>query len=143
MKRLTQLHYDLRAGQPMGDCVRTALACILDEPVPEAVPHFVEFQRRYDEINERYDWWRALRIYLHRSHRLDAISVEAQFPIYHDDAVSHPYVILVGASPRMEGTNHAVIADATTGEIVWDPHPSRDGILDRAYVIALTDTYPI
>lgn len=143
MKRLTQVHYDLRAGQPAGDCVRTALACILDEPAPDAVPHFVEFQRRYDEIGETYDWWRAARIYTRRSHRLDLVSLEPTFPTYSDPPMSHPYVILAGGSPRSTDWNHAVVADATTGEIVWDPHPSRDGLLDSSYVIALTDFYPI
>lgn len=34
--------------------------------------------------------------------------------------------LVYGTSPRGNGINHVVVADH--GRIVWDPHPSRDGL---------------
>ena len=50
-----------------------------------------------------------------------------------------PYIILNGGSPRGEFA-HCVVADAATGDIVHDPHPSRDGITSITGAFALVPT---
>lgn len=40
----------------------------------------------------------------------------------------HLRVIACGVSPRDPEGTHAVVADAETGDIVHDPHPSRAGL---------------
>jgi hypothetical protein len=97
-----------------GNCMQAAIATVLRKPL-DAVPHFGAFA-----------WWPgALRLWL-RGEGLDYTIVKAP-PIPRERAM------LCGQSPR--GSAHAVVSEG--GAIVWDPHPSRDGLTDitGAYVI--------
>jgi hypothetical protein len=55
-----------------------------------------------------------------------------------------PLCIIRGTSPR--GIGHAVVGDTATGEMVHDPHPSREGLVEinsRLYIFqqpAITDS---
>lgn len=90
-----------------GNCMQAAVASMLSLPM-EAVPHFVSFT-----------WWpAALKLYL-RGLDLDSRRIAAP-PIPEERA------LLLGVSPR--GYQHAVVSEG--GEIVWDPHPSRDGLAE-------------
>ena len=93
-----------------GDCMRTAVASLLDLPV-EAVPHFALF-------SAPGAWFDAFSLWL----------VGKGLRI-------HPVVkpsdgcLAIGMSPR--GVEHVVVWD---GSGLWhDPHPSQGGIEPRQY----------
>ena len=102
-----------------GNCMQAAIATVLSKPM-DAVPHFGAFA----------SWPYALRLWL-RGEGLDYTIVSAP-PIPNERAM------LCGKSPR--GHAHAVVSEG--GRIVWDPHPSRDGLTEvsGAYVIHEWDT---
>tara|TARA_B100000519_G_scaffold202912_1_gene222979 strand:- start:40475 stop:40870 length:396 start_codon:yes stop_codon:yes gene_type:complete len=99
----------------VGDCWRSAIASVLGVP-RDAVPHFV---RDYGD-----DWMRATLDWLQTNEQPTLRYTEDYtFPIGRS---ASPYVMMAGKSPR--GHPHAVVADARTGEVVHDPHPSREGL---------------
>lgn len=102
-----------------GNCMQAAVATILRKPL-DAVPHFGAFSY----------WPGALRLWL-RGEGLDYTHVKAP-PIPQERAM------LCGQSPR--GYAHAVVSEG--GAVVWDPHPSRDGLttVTGAYLIHEWDT---
>lgn len=114
--------------QAVGDCWRTAVACLLDLTDPTEVPHFIAIDRaRGDESSTR--WWTDTVDFVNR-HTPDGLTLRLLtpvFPIYADPDGGYPHVIATGPSPRGDWY-HAVIVDARTGELVWDPHPSRAGL---------------
>lgn len=89
-----------------GNCLQAAVASLLDLPLA-AVPHFVTFL-----------WWpQALELW-----------ARGEGLTYHEeptDTIPERRCIVGGKSPR--GFAHAVIGEG--GRIVWDPHPSRDGLV--------------
>ena len=50
-----------------------------------------------------------------------------------------PYILVDGISPR--GIPHVVVGDAETGDMVHDPHPSRNGLADITGCFVLHDNY--
>lgn len=104
-----------------GDCVRSAVASLLDYE-PHLVPHFIagDFDGRV--------WWYALKGWA-ATNRWN-VSRRGLLPL--EDNVPLPnFGIACGPSER--GHSHAVVA--VDGQIVWDPHPSRAGILRVKEVI--------
>ncbi|UAK38431.1 hypothetical protein K8O93_01100 [Gordonia bronchialis] len=99
-----------------GDCWRTALACLLDLPRDE-VPHVIDHE----------DWWERSRAFVAEHTDMQLLNVEPVFPIYLDPENAPQHVIGVGKSPRGD-FNHCVVVDAISGELAWDPHPSRAGL---------------
>jgi hypothetical protein len=93
------------SGLP-GDCLRAAVASLLDLPT-EAVPHFALFGR---------NWWNALALWCDgNGYLLNREQAEPSIPC-----------LAFGMSPR--DVYHAVVwAD---GECMHDPHPSRAGLSD-------------
>ena len=108
MTPLTQTVFaDDPRGIP-GDCMRTAVASLLELP-PEAVPHFALFER---------DWFSAFSLWM-TNHQL-ALSPQG------DESEPH---LALGLSPR--GVQHIVIW--ANGECIHDPHPSRAGLQPERY----------
>lgn len=96
-----------------GNCLQSAVASALGLDL-DAVPNFADFM-----------WWEpAARLWL-RGHGLDWRMVSGIPP---------GRSIVIGPTVRGTG-DHAVVGD--DGEIAWDPHPSRAGLLEvkRAYVL--------
>lgn len=124
---LTQTIAD--AGGPVvGDCWRTAVGCLLGLADPLLVPHFVdEDQARGDESSTR--WWTETVAFAagHLPEGQALFLRQPVFPVYADPSSGWPHVIASGPSPRGDWL-HAVIVDAVTGDLVWDPHPSRAGL---------------
>lgn len=88
-----------------GNCVQAAVASFLDLPI-EAVPHFVLFA----------DWWSAMCDWLaERGYEVERVGTREIPP---------GCCVVVGRSPR--GITHVCVAER--GQIVWDPHPSREGL---------------
>lgn len=95
-----------------GDCMRTAVASILDLPV-EAVPHFVLF-------DAPGAWFQVFTIWLAgRGLRIDPL------PASNVDREC----LAIGTSPR--NVEHVVIWGPDG--LVHDPHPSRAGIEPRQF----------
>lgn len=114
------------AGVP-GDCLRTAVASLLDEPILD-VPHF----------GMADGWWEALTTYAaHRGAAVLYYPVKAGHtePDTFDEWVALKrwvndrmagLVLLGGPSPRGP-FGHAVVGN-TNMQLVHDPHPSRAGL---------------
>lgn len=101
----------------VGDCWRACIASVIGCPTAE-VPHFVR--------DHGAEWFEATNAWL--AERFGETVVYAPVETWPPDlSTRRPYVILNGGSPRGEFA-HCVVADAATGDIVHDPHPSRDGI---------------
>lgn len=113
------------AGTP-GDCLRTAVACLLELPYDQ-VPHFALHGRA---------WWDHLR----RWARGRGVDFACLAPVagtvrpFVDDPAGL-LVLAVGPSPRSRRARHAVLTDVDL-RMVWDPHPSRAGVpsVDEVYV---------
>jgi hypothetical protein len=91
-----------------GDCMRTAVASLLDLP-PEAVPHFVLFDR---------EWFTAFNMWLaQRGLRIKPLA-KPERPC-----------LAIGRSPR--DVEHVVVWGPAG--LIHDPHPSRAGIEPRQF----------
>ena len=122
-----QFHTQLVMHDPdngkLGDCHRTALACLLNKK-PEEVPHFGEFcfdPVKYHEMKQEY---------------LKTLGLaEFSFPVQGESPVSdvtnsigswntNLLYMLSGKSSR--GTNHIVVCRGY--KMIHDPHPSNEFI---------------
>lgn len=126
MKYHRQRYVDHRPDQNRwGDCARTALACLLDAPHVDDVPHFAALaghdeQRGLDLMDE---WLgrrglRRLVFAFDGATGLDYLGEAMR--VWNPDV---PYC-LVGATSR--GHNHVAIY--CNGRLVHDPHPSDEGV---------------
>lgn len=102
-----------------GNCFQAAIASYLERPL-DSVPHISAFTQWMQAL----DLWAAGEGYL-----VKAWDVAPPAPV--TDGVLHPdidkrRIIVGGISPR--GIMHVCVAE--DGRIVWDPHPSRDGLID-------------
>lgn len=104
----------------VGDCWRACIANALSMPIAD-VPHFV---RDHDT-----DYVEATQEWLEHKGELPLVFCPPTFPIVD---IHLRFAILLGRSPR--NVQHAVLVDATTGEIIHDPHPSRAGLTTRTGV---------
>lgn len=128
MREYTQTNLD------PGNCWQTVIACLLDVE-PEELP-----------VQGLYDWWvkeadevkqygpsyhNALQDYLRTHHDLTYAEIggvvtpllQVREPGWH---------MMTGRTVRSDangGRRHVVVA--RYGEVVWDPHPSRAGLLDE------------
>ena len=89
-----------------GNCLQTAVACLLDRPL-DSVPHFVTFL-----------WWPAA---------LELWARGEGLTVHTEDTTTIPErrCIVGGRSER--GVAHVVIGEG--GQVVWDPHTSRSGLV--------------
>jgi hypothetical protein len=103
------------AGDPsgvQGNCLQAAVASLLDLPLDE-VPHFAEHE----------DWLE----------RLCDFGAEHGFKvIYRPPATEGVTGLAFGPSAR--GVKHAVVW--VNGEMAWDPHPDRSGLLSVSMLLA-------
>lgn len=120
MRELTQAFVDRDQDGVPGDCWRTAIACLLDMDRDD-VPHFAHL---YPDPEP--NWWvETVRWVEAQKPGMTLVGAE---PVY--GVVGRP-VIASGPSPRGPWL-HSVIADGTTGELLWDPHPSHAGLAGDA-----------
>lgn len=112
--RTTQTILAGREDGVPGNCIQAAVASLLGLPL-DAVPHVLLWDRWNHVLAE----WLTERGYTFRALYTAEIPFER--------------CIVAGMSPR--GVPHVCIAEA--GQIVWDPHPSRDGLsrVDEAWFI--------
>lgn len=103
-----------------GDCLQASIASILELEVRE-LPYVAEFQKD--------QWFGIVNDHIRsRGYRLVEFGNEP--------AVNPPgYAIAIGPSPRTGGILHACVAQ--NGDVVHDPHPSREGLERITYWLLL------
>lgn len=113
MKQVTQtIMVGDGSGLP-GNCLQAAVASLVGHDL-EAVPHFALYPDWFDRLVQ---YGRPL-----------GYSLELRSP----HSGSAPlFGLLFGPSPR--GVTHAV---AVEGDVIWDPHPSRDGLTSVSEYVA-------
>lgn len=102
---------DALPGEERGNCLQAAIASLFEVDLVE-VPHFVAHE----------DWWGCLDGWLAERNLL---------AVWVKDGHEIPWGIdylAVGTSPR-GSFKHVVIE--RNGELVHDPHPSGDGLVER------------
>lgn len=112
---------------PNGNCWQTALACIL-EVDPETLPPQTEIERTLRAKIGRWGMYsNCLQGYLRKHHGLSYVTISPyEFTAVRPVRAEH---VMCGPTVRTAatGTHHAVVA--VNGYAVWDPHPSRDGLI--------------
>lgn len=109
--------YQTTFGYPNGNCFQAALASILELPL-EKVPHFM--------LDLTNDWFMELRNWLGQF-GLDAICVRGESEAF---LPSKGYYIMGGRRPGRTYL-HAVVA--CNGQVVHDPLPEGQGVLEPPY----------
>lgn len=116
----------------VGDCWRACIAGLLGYLSSEHVPHFVA----QEEVGG-LDWLAQTQEWLRKQCGFELHYFAApQYPIA---SSVRPLVIVIGRSPR--GVGHAILANALTGDLVHDPHPSRAGLIDITGVYVLSERW--
>lgn len=109
-------------GTP-GDCFAACIAVLLDVDL-EQIPHFVMHGDHWWDVTRRTV--RELRPGWDLT-----CAMPSPWPPYLGDVEEwvecQHLAIATGPSPR-GGFMHCVVIDTVTGEMVWDPHPSRAGL---------------
>lgn len=121
-----------RFGYPEGNCLMACVASVLEVPL-ELLPDLWEREKAGDD-----DWWMILRTAL-AEHGWEAIYLHPEYVSATNesrtsaDLAPQGYALAGGPSPREstvnedgENAGHVVVAE--DGQIVHDPHPSRDGL---------------
>lgn len=121
MKPTTQLVLHDPDKGLWGDCQRAVIASLLELPI-EAIPNFGELGKEnadtfYHEIQKfllplGYQWmsFKAMDI--------TQLMLNSATPVYHE---------IAGPSPRFPDVYHATVG--LNGQIVFDPHPDRTGLV--------------
>lgn len=102
-------HTQTVVDKERGNCLQAAVASFLGLPLDD-VPHFVLHK----------DWEARFLRFMR----------EKQKPVRLTTCTDQASGIAVG--PTVRGTFHAVVM--LDGAMVWDPHPSRTGLLRVSYV---------
>jgi len=127
--------YTDRHGRPVGDCWRTAIACLMEVP-RDTVPHFADDHEADPEGS--LGWWNDTVLWVEENRPgWTLICTAPDFPVYATPKDAPKIVALSGGSPRGEW-NHVILVDAETGEYYWDPMPNGNGELrNRREIFAL------
>lgn len=118
MSKVTQTIFAGDSEGRVGNCMQAAVASLLDLQL-EDVPHFCAVP----------DWLSYLAIW----------SAQRGWAVRHRNA-DEPVVFGIACGPSPRGVEHATVM--IDGEIVWDPHPSRDGLLSIARIWEFTAADP-
>lgn len=103
-----------------GDCQRAVIASLLELPISE-VPHFLQLSG-----GDPSTYWELLQafvrqhgyVYMTQPARSGAMIFGDEGDVFHE---------IAGPSPRGNDYLHAVVGN--NGRIVFDPHPSRAGLV--------------
>lgn len=116
VREVTQTILDDQDPDTPGNCLQAAVASLLGLDL-DAVPHFVQHD----------DWLE----------RLGAFGQQAGYRVvYRSPGEPVPMGVAYGRSPR--GVQHAVVV--LDGVQVWDPHPSRAGLLSTSGILSFIPT---
>ena len=128
----------------IGDCHRTAIACILNLQ-PEDVPHFMgefwleDVANGTCKANKAFDDWLESKNLLIANTPYEC-SLEV---LLECQSVQNPKAIYILGGTSKNGTNHSVVAKG--GEIIWDPAidssdivgPMDDGFYWVSYLVSI------
>jgi hypothetical protein len=115
-----------------GDCFRTAIACLLGRDRDD-VPHF----------GLRLSWWEETRRWIRANDGRDLYYVDGEHPEHWDlipGGVGDDALVLIGG-PSPRGPFKHVCVGRRDGSLVWDPHPSRDGLAQVVEFFVLGPAY--
>lgn len=107
-----------------GDCLRAAVASIFGMD-PADVPHFATYGEGMEPPDKHGWWWALVGFCATLEPPYDVLVVEEPPAPSESPADLFGCYLLSGKSPRGDW-NHVVVARG--GQVIWDPHPSRDGI---------------
>ena len=132
MRELTQTS----VHPAIGNCWQTCVACLLDLD-PEVMPPQAEYdwRRTNEDGSVEYGpaYHNALMGYLRRHHDLTYVEISSPEELLPSLRVAEPgWHMMTGRTVRsdaLDGARHVVVA--RYGEVVWDPHPSRAGLLEE------------
>ncbi len=124
MRRQKQRFAHNPAQGSFGDCLRTAIACVLDLDRDE-VPHFNDGSSDTEKCGERANAWLA-------SHELVLIAVPypGEMPMAEllaQQEILNPGIHFLLSGMSRTGVNHCVVA--TSKGIDWDPSLADAGII--------------
>lgn len=103
-----------------GDCQRAVIASLLNLPI-SAVPHFLQ-----EANGDAVIYWETLQAFV-RSYGFVYLTMPARAGQAFFGDEGEVFHEIAGPSPRGNGVSHAVVG--CNGQIVFDPHPSRAGLL--------------
>lgn len=131
--------HDPAAGT-VGDCWRAGIASIIGRSIGQ-VPHFV---RDYPDLDgdETARWFDETCRWLTEHHGVTALFYDQPEQVRAEnrrEISAYPHILIDGNSPRFGNVKHVVIGDATTGEILHDPHPDRTGLTTVTGAFVLVD----
>jgi hypothetical protein len=106
-------------GKQYGDCMRACVASLLDMPIAQ-VPHFLR-----DASGDPQQFWENVMPFAESRGWDYLCGFTAHLPDLAADLDG--YHVIGGPSPRGGGLLHAVVG--RYGAIVFDPHPSKAGLL--------------
>lgn len=121
---------------PAGNCWQTAVACLLDVD-PESMPP----QAEYDWVRVKPDgskeygpsYHNVLQDYLRKHHGLTYVELQEPSTLFALLRIAEPgWHLLTWRTVRSDaygGVRHVVVG--RYGEVAWDPHPSRAGLLEE------------
>lgn len=116
LSRLAQVHKHAGAedaDRPVGDCYRTAIACLLGCADPTEVPHFADIVEDLDVDCLGWEAHRLARQWLRAERELDLYTATLEWAV----DLGRPYI--AGVVSRRGPWNHVVIAEGT--RVIWDP----------------------
>lgn len=125
-----------------GNCVQTCIACIL-EVDPNALPDQTKYDRYEDYLggmrvypHPRRYYTQALDAYLAKHHALSLVRIGLDASIASKVLqVREPgWHLISGNTVRTAATRNRHVVVARYGKIVWDPHPSRAGLLPEGRI---------
>lgn len=118
-----QLYYHRPAQGTVGDCHRTAIACMLDLQ-PDEVPHFMK-DHWEDPVTAHQEFSKFLA-----SRGLAQVNVIYECTLeqlLHSLGTMNPYARYLLGGRSANGTNHTVVARGK--QIEWDPSMDDSGIV--------------
>jgi hypothetical protein len=130
MRRLTQTVTGLN-----GNCWQTCVACLLGV-APESLPSQEEHDRKGIDPDGRIRWMapgynNPLQAYLRKHHGLSYVEFHMPSEVFTYLRVAPPGGHLISGvterSASLGGLRHMVVG--RYGKVVWDPHPSRAGLI--------------
>lgn len=121
-------HKQLNHHQPelgiIGDCWRTAIACLLDKH-PSEVPHFCEHDfENTKAANDNCRAYLATQGLAHIEYAMPGDDLDA---VLNSVAAQNPGLLFILGGNSRTGCGHVVIC--RDGEIVWDPSLTNAGIV--------------
>lgn len=114
-------------GFKEGNCWIACIASILELSI-DKIPNFCKGSLQ-EEDNR---WFKDTHVWLKNNYGLSLVGLTPELKNY--PSLKEGYSILCGSSPRGKDSTESHACVYYNGEIVHDPHPSRNGLIDHEVV---------